>query len=154
MQDRVAKTEPNDEEQDRATKSRIADAACKRICRSVIRNLQRIEPILFGDDSPLKNAWDDICIQEHQQDRSLLWDESYGATLIQAIKWELSKLDDVTRVAIWYQTDAGIDCWLDEKEAPSDCSPDEIAPFILNQYVLPAAERFSNKRIRTYLDKC
>jgi hypothetical protein len=144
----------NDEERDRETKSKIAEAACWRICRAVIRNCQQIEPILFGDDSPLGNAWDDICVQEQQADRSLVWDESYGATLIQAIKWELSKLDDATRLAIWQQTDEGIDCWVDERKPPTTCSADDIAPFILNQYVLPAAERFSNKRIRKHLGEC
>ena len=133
------------------TKPEIAEVACRRICLKVIASCRKIEPILLGDDSPLKDAWEDICVQEQQQDRSVLWDESYGPTLLLTIKWEVGKLDEATRLAIWGQTDGGIDCWVDEKEAPSNYSADEIARFILNQYVLPAAERFTNKRIRKYL---
>ena len=133
----------------------IADVARKRICRQTIRSCQRIEPILLGDDTPLANAWEDICIQEQQGDRSVFWDSTYEAPLLAIIEGELAKLDELTRSAIWHQTDDGGDWDWDEdaNEPPEGYFNENLARYILGNYVLPAAEDYSNARIRKYLDR-
>ena len=131
----------------------VADAVCKRICWRTIRACRKIEPALFGDDPVLGNAWEDICAQEQQADRSLVWDETYGATLRAIIEGELGKLDEATRWAIWHQTDAGCDWSVDEAARAEKCTDDDLAQFILDEYVLRAAESYSNARIRRYLDR-
>ena len=131
----------------------IADAACKRICNRTILCCQQIEPILLGDDTPLANAWEDICVQEHQGDRSVLWDDSYGAMLLAIIEGEIAKLDEPTWSAIWHQTDDGFDWDDDEDKPPEGIFNEDLARYILNQYVLPAAVSYSNARIRKYIDR-
>ncbi len=44
--------------------SDIAEAECKHVCRKVIRALQRTtEGMQTGDDTPLKNIWEEVCVQ-------------------------------------------------------------------------------------------
>jgi len=109
--------------------------------------------MLSGDDTPLANAWDDICVQEREADRVVIWEDTYEATLLAIIEGEIAELDKPTWWAIWYQTDEGFD-W-DEKDGkpPKGVFNEDLARYILNQYVLPAAENYSNARIRKYLDQ-
>lgn len=131
----------------------IADAACKRICRKTIRACRKIEPVLLGDDTPLANAWEDICIQEQEGERTPFWEDSYEATLLAVIEGELEKLDEVTRSTIWHQTDDGGDWEDDSKEPPERYTNSDLARYILGEYVLPAAGNYSNAAIRRYLDR-
>lgn len=130
----------------------IAKLACERICRRLIRAYRRMRPHLLGDDSPLANLWEDICIQEQQGERSVFWEETYGASLLGFLEGEVDALDDTTRWAIWYQTDAGIDWKVDDSDPPEKWSSEDLARFILADYVLPAAEGYSNSRIRHFID--
>jgi len=132
---------------------KVADLACRRICRRTTRACQRIEPMLLGDDSPLANAWEDICVQEHQCERCFNWDDSYGATLRATIKGEVHQLDTSTCLAIWSQTEEGVEWILDHDEPPKAYSCEDIVEYILCQYVIPAAATYSNARIRKYLDR-
>jgi hypothetical protein len=134
---------------------RIADAACKRICRRTIRACQKIEPMLLGDDTPLANAWEDICVQEQEGERTPFWEDSYGASLLAFIEGELEKLDEITRSAIWHQSDDGGDWdWTVEGEdQPEGYDNAHLARYILDEYVLPAAENYSNARISRYLGR-
>ncbi|MBS3948993.1 MAG: hypothetical protein KGZ57_11990 [Dethiobacter sp.] len=43
--------------------SDIAESACEIIAKKVIRKLQQLKDMLSGDDTPLKNVWDEICVQ-------------------------------------------------------------------------------------------
>jgi hypothetical protein len=54
--------------------SALASAAYDRLTQSIIRNRQRLTSgELSGDDSGLRNVWDEICVQI-QYDQSVYWD--------------------------------------------------------------------------------
>ena len=132
---------------------RIADRACQRICRRLIRSFVQIRSTLFGDDSPLQNVWEDICVQEQQADRSIIWEDTYEASLMAYLEGSVEELDEATRWAIWQQTQAGIDWRADEGEPPKGCDSRSIGEHILREYVLQTAESYSNSRIRTFIDR-
>jgi hypothetical protein len=132
---------------------RIAKGACECICRRVIRAYRRMPPILCGDDSPLASIWEDICVQEQQQERSVAWEESYEASLLGFLEGEVDELDDATRWAIWHITDAALDWRVDETQPPEKWSGEDLARFLLDRYVLPAAENYSNARIRRFIEQ-
>lgn len=69
------------------------------------------------------------------------------------LQGEVDQFDRWTCVAIWCQTDKGIDWVVDHDEPPDTYSSEDIVEYILRQYVLPAAETYSNARIRKYLDR-
>ena len=50
-----------------------------RIAKKTILALQKIENTLSGDDSGLKNTWDEICVQI-QYEESLFW-SAYDETV-------------------------------------------------------------------------
>jgi hypothetical protein len=131
---------------------RIAKVACERICQRLIRAYRQMPAHLFGDDSPLANLWEDICIQA-QEERSVFWGETYEASLLGFLEGEVDDLDETTRWAIWHQTDGGIDWCVDDSEPPENWSTEELARFILDRYVLPAAEGYSNASIRRYFER-
>jgi hypothetical protein len=110
-------------------------------------------PHLCGDDFPLANLWEDICVQEQQQDRSVFLEETYEASLLDFLEGEVDDRDETTRWAIWHRTDAGIDWRVDDSEPPEKWSSEELGRFILYHYVLPAAEEYSNARIRRYIER-
>ena len=133
--------------------TRVAKVACERICQRLIRAYRRMQPHLCGDDSPLANLWEDICVQEQQQERSNFWEGAYEASLLGFLEGEVDELDEATRWAIWRQTDAGIDWNEDDGEPPEKWSSGELGRFILEHYVLPAAEVYSNARIRRFIER-
>ncbi len=92
-------------------------------------------------------------MQEQESDRAVIWDDSYGATLLAIIEGELEKLDEPTRSAIWHQTDDALDWDEEDDKPPKGFWSDDMARYILNEYVLPAAEHYCNARIRRYLDR-
>ena len=137
--------------------SEIAAKECERICSLTIRELQgRTEGLNSGDDSGLKNIWDEVCVQV-QHDQSLLWD--YYVEDISIIITELLKeTPEFLLEAMWLQTEAGWD-WAwdnDDSDEPEDLSicEDDIVDFILNKYVLTKAGGWENKAIRNYLNRC
>lgn len=131
----------------------VAKAACERICRRLIRRYRHIPPVLLGDDSPLRNYWEDICVQEQQEERALDWEAVYEASLLGFLAGEVDELDDATRWAIWRQTDAGVG-WSMEDEKPAEkWSSDEIAKFILFEYLLLMAQGYSNERLRKFIER-
>ena len=132
---------------------RVAKVTCERICQCLIRAYRRLPPHLCGDDSPLANLWEDICVQEQQQERSVFWEETYEASLLGFLEGEVDDLGETTRWAIWHQTDAGIDWRVDDSEPPEKWSSEELGRCILDHYVLSAAEEYSNARIRPYIER-
>ena len=106
-----------------------------------------------GDDTPLKNLWDEICVQAQDKD-SVMWD-AYSDTIHSLVLEEVAKLDTATKQAIWLQTDAGIG-WsadhedLEDHEVPSNS--EDIAQYTLDAFVLAAAGNWTNKRIEKYLE--
>jgi hypothetical protein len=141
--------------------SRLADRQCKWICEKTIGFLQKMtEGMQSGDDSPLKNLWDEICVQVQSQE-SMLWD--FYLDYMQKIIWnQLKKLDLITRYAIWLQTEAGEEFLLDFEEYEEYGSTvdtleylydkHDILNHILNNYVLREAANATNARIEKYLE--
>jgi len=110
------------------------------------------EGMQSGDDSPLKNVWDEICVQV-QGEESIMFD-AYLDTIRSFIQDEVKKLDIQTKQVIWLQTNEGID-WEEDnsnQDSPIYCE-DDIAEYILQRFVLPEAANWNNKRIEKYLER-
>jgi hypothetical protein len=134
--------------------SDIAERECKRICRKVILLLQKMtEGLHSGDDSPLRNIWDEVCVQVQFQE-SVYWDV-YLDTIRTIISPAVEALDVSSKQAIWLQTSGGMD-WEAETEDENDhqqvpsCSVADITEYILNDFVLARAVNWTNQRIERY----
>jgi hypothetical protein len=132
--------------------SNIAKAECRQICRKVIFSLQRMtDGMHSGDGGPLRNIWDEVCVQVQFQ-QSIFWD-LYLDTVRMIIRAAVEKLDASRKQAIWLQTSAGMD-WdyeTDDNEDPAYCESD-IVDYILDEYVLSEASNWTNKRIQEHQD--
>ena len=81
----------------------ISEYQCNRILRKTIKRLQKMtKEMLSGDDSPLKNIWDEICVQV-QSDYSWMW-YSYEDTITAIIEETVKELIFPMLQAIWLQT--------------------------------------------------
>ena len=86
----------------------VSHEACKEVSTKVVRSLRKMtEGMQSGDDTTLRNIWDEVCVQS-QVERSVMWD-AYEETILGLIEQEVRKLDEVIIGAIFLQTDAGID---------------------------------------------
>lgn len=121
--------------------------------RRIITQLRSMDQaMLSGDDSGLKNSWEEVCVQV-QGEQSYFWD-AYEDLLRQFLADEVSRLPLHERRAVWLQTENGM-AYLDleeEDSGPVPYSVDDIVQYMLDEYVLPAAAEHSNPRIRKYLD--
>jgi hypothetical protein len=98
---------------DAAVVRELAEQICRRLTRRMIATLQKMNNgLLSGDDSGLKNAWDEICAQ-------LKFEESFS--------WD-----------VYDETVRGL--------AASDI--ERLLPYVYSE-----ACNWSNRRIRTYLDR-
>ena len=132
----------------------LADHVCQRIAKRAISGLQRIAAKLSGDDSKLQNPWDEICVQV-QSEESFFW-HVYEESMTGFLAGEVEQLKQFERDAIWLRTEAGVDWdWDDNPHKPSEppTYDPEITDYVLHKYLLPAAESWSNRRIRAYLDR-
>ncbi len=142
--------------------SAIAADACEKVSGKVVRSLRQMtKGMQSGDDSPLKNIWDEICVQVQTQE-SEMW-EAYLDTVSRVIQSELKPLKVEILQAIWLQTDAASD-WeseiedkieygeIKEAETKAPCDRDEIAEYILHEFVLNKAADWTNRRIRKFHD--
>jgi hypothetical protein len=142
----------------------VADAAGResaRICRRVIRTLQGMRDALHsGDDSGLRDAWDEFCVQVQSEES--VFREAYEDTVRQVIAEEIRRLPPTVRETIWLQTDAGID-WTVEMSDTDEGRPvdrralpvadEDVVDYLYREYVLAQAGDWSNPRIRAYLDR-
>lgn len=132
----------------------VADQAAKRISNKVIPLFQYMGVTLIGQGSELKTAWDEVCV-EIQGGQSLEWDV-YDETTQDFIRGIISEWPGYELQAIWLQTDAG-QAWQSEDEDTREPDPgiyvDDIIAYIANEYVYRAASRWSNRRIRAFLDR-
>lgn len=123
------------------------------LTKETIRRLQGLEnSTISSEDSGLKNPWDEICVQV-QSEHSHAWN-AYLHTSRGVIRTALRKLAPHERYALWLQTKAGIARSEDdegERTADSETESD-IVEYLLEQYLLPAAEDWSNARIRSFLE--
>lgn len=131
----------------------VAQEASRLITRKVIRGLQNMKYTLSGDDSELKTTWDEICAQI-QYEQSFSWD-SYDETVRSYLNGYVNELPRHAQEAIWLQTDAGGD-WYYEDPDDRDAFPvcdDDIVDYLAREYVYAEAGRWSNTRIRAFIDR-
>jgi len=108
---------------------------------------------LSGDDSGLKNVWDEIVVQV-QGEQSYDWD-TYLLTMTCLIDGAVVDLQRYELEAVWLLTPEGED-WDCENEEDRDVNPacdDEVVNYILNDHLLSKAGGYENQRIRTYLEE-
>jgi hypothetical protein len=134
--------------------SKIADKECERVSTQCILALQKMtEGMQSGDGSPLRNVWEEVCVQVQYQ-YSFHW-EAYLITVKQVMLSEIQPLDESVKQAIWLQTDDGMR-WEDEEADPDRIAPyceDDIVNHILHKFVLATANDWSNRRIEKYMEQ-
>ena len=131
----------------------LADKTAERLAKKAIATLQRIEDLHSGDDSGLKSAWDEICVQV--QHVSSYFSDAYDETVRAIVQRLVEELSAEERDAIWLQTDEG-DEW-ESSEGPdresNPVSEDDIVNFLVEEYIYERAANWSNARIRDYLNR-
>jgi hypothetical protein len=138
----------------------IANLECQRVARRVARDLQGVsEGMQSGEDSPLANLWDEVCVQVQDQE-STMW-EYYLDLMRGMIQRQVQPLDLELRKAIWLQTDSGRDWafhydWQIREGVPPEpdgipYSEDDTVDYILRDYILKIAADWTNRRISKYL---
>lgn len=131
----------------------VAKAASRRVARKAMTNLQRMKHTLSGDDSELTTTWDEICVQV-QSEGSIYWD-AYDETVRQIVSHCVADLDNHERAAIWLQTKVGID-WECEEAEEREVNPaidDDIVDYVTSEYLYAEAGRWSNHRIREFIER-
>jgi hypothetical protein len=131
----------------------VAQEAARRVTRKVIADLQQMKDKLSGDDSGLETTWDEICVQV-QDEHSALWD-AYEATVRDIVAGYVADLPKHEREAIWLQTNAGSD-WDCEEPNVREAYPvsdSDIIQYLIHEYVYAEASRWSNARIRAYIER-
>lgn len=142
-----------------------AKKAADEITRKSICAMQRITDTLSGEDSGLANAWDEFCVQVQNEDSCFR--DAYDETLYQIVSQYVEALPTCDLRALWLQTDRGWD-WLWEIQHPAEtelengsrqdmpqipCDSDDVVNDIINTYVLPRAESYSNRKINKFIEK-
>ncbi len=127
---------------------RLAVKAARRVLARTVRTCRGMKSDLSTKAAPLANLWEDMCVQAQQPKRQAAWEETFEATLLAILEGEVGVLEEATRWAIWYQTDAGAGWGPDTKPKSKEYSDEYLARFLLKQHVLPAAETYTNMRIR------
>ncbi len=133
--------------------SEFAAQISEHVAHKVIRKLQaRTDALLSGDDSPLRNAWDEICAQ-CQTSLSIYWD-AYDETVCRFTTEAVSKLRPCERDAIWLQTPQALDWEFVDEESrdPNPVNDSDIANYVMQEYIYPMAGRWSNPRIAKYME--
>jgi hypothetical protein len=131
----------------------FAEALAESLTKQVIRRLQQLKnSTLSAEDSGLKNPWDEICVQV-QSEHSHAW-RAYLQTSRGVIRTAVRRLAPHEQYALWLQTESGIVRSEDQQEdgAVDFENESEIVEYLLEQYLLPAAEDWSNARIRSFLE--
>lgn len=109
--------------------------------------------MLSGDDSPLRNVWDEVCAQQ-QGEESIYW-SVYKETIDQILLDKVSQLDRASLLALWAQTDDGFD-WLYDHHADDNglekvtVDIDTVVTY-LSAHLLRAATDENNERVQRYL---
>lgn len=130
---------------------KLAESVCDRITRRVVTSLQRMQDLLSGDDTGLRNTWDEICVQV-QGEYSYSWD-AYEETVRSLVETRVEELSDFEREAIWLQTPDGQDWDFDAEEPDSNpVVTEDIVEYLMSQYIFAKAADWSKVRIRQYLD--
>ena len=132
---------------------RLVDTRAKEITEKlfpkIIRDLLAIKIVLSGDDSPLKNTWDEICVQM-QDEKFILW-EPYQNTIEGVIQSRINELPHYDLCAIWLQTNQGLDYYLEYEEDEITYDQQDIIDYLCH-VLLSKAGDWSNPRIREYIE--
>lgn len=132
----------------------FAEEIAERITKRTVFALQKIKNTLSGDDSGLKNAWDEICVQV-QYEESLFWN-TYDEIVQSFVLAYIEELKSYEKLAIWLQTEQGWG-WAYDYDGQSDEHPsvfiEDIVQYITQEYIYSKARDWSNNRIKSYLDK-
>ena len=119
------------------------------IARKVQRDLQHMtEGMQSGDDSGLANLWDEVCVQMQRQ-ASVMW-ELYTDIMTTMILTHVRSLTVEQQEAIWLQTSASEEGDSSQDGNATD-SDDEIASYIMREYLLNLAVNWKNRRIERFL---
>lgn len=135
----------------------LAKATCNRIANRVRLALQRMtdECHLSGDDSILKTAWEELCVQL-QGEEFFAW-SAYEETVNAIVKGSVAELPRHELEAVWLQTDHAFDTIDPQEELAAESRPpvyeDAVIDYIIKDYVFPLASGWSNARIQAYLDR-
>lgn len=130
----------------------IAQRKIDRLVRQTVDYLQAIRSTLSGDDSGLRDAWDEICVQV-QFHESASW-EAYEATVNQFVEGAVQELAPIDLRLLWLQTDAGWAWLYDHRDTTAEIPAEtESVVDLLMQAVRDKAGDWSNTRIRRYLDR-
>lgn len=131
----------------------VAERACRRCVHSIRRSLQGMSAELSGEDSGLHNVWEEICVQI-QYEHSVVWD-MYEQTLRALVEGAVEDMAQLEQEAIWLQTDSASDweCNDGKERDPYPVFKDDIIEYILNEHLLYEAGRWTNPRIRAYIDR-
>ena len=132
----------------------LANEVCRRITRKLIGKLQTFDgdALQSGDDSGLQNTWDEICVQM-QFEQSIYWD-AYEQTVWQLAVFQVENLPTHERESIWLQTPQGDDwdCQDESEREPYPVHNPDIVQYLISEFLYSEAGRWSNQRIRDYLD--
>lgn len=131
----------------------LAEQTARRTTGRVVADLQRMKHTLSGDDSGLKTTWDEICVQV-QGEESFHWD-SYDDTVRAIVQGYVTQLSRHERDALWLQTDEGFD-WDCQDESDREADPvcdDHIIEYLTQEYIYAEAGRWSNSRIRAFIER-
>ncbi len=129
----------------------VAKHTAEGVTRRVVSALQRMKGSrLSGDDSGLKNAWDEICVQVQGQ-QSHSW-ASYDGTVRSLVRKSLEQLRPYERSAVWLQTVQGQewDCEEEERRSAHPVSDDDIEDYLTEQ-IYSRAANWTNARIEAHL---
>ena len=135
----------------------FAEEAVSILTKRAIRSLQALREthLHSGDDSGLRDAWDEICVQV-QDETSALW-PAYLDTVRAFLTKHCERMPPRDLHSIWRGTDAGFDWLQDVEDGVEDgeiqtyCIEDVVGKVLEN--VLSKAAGWSNRRIQTYLDR-
>jgi len=130
----------------------LASDAGSRLAREAQRSLHSLRDGLHsGEDSGLETTWEEICVQVQGGEMSIHWD-TYEHVARATCGQLLEKERPVIHWAlVWAQ--------VDERSDPIDISRelpllDEVVQEVFVDHLMPLAGRWSNARIRRYLERC
>jgi hypothetical protein len=106
---------------------------------------------LSGEDSVLKNVWDEICVQV-QGEESVDW-KAYEETAYAIVELEAESLLSFEREAVWLKTEQGFEWRSDHttERTPMPVFSDDVVQHIVDA-VFEQAANWSNPRIRQYTE--
>ncbi len=136
----------------------LSKSLSEKIARQTIRWLQGQNTAI--DIGYLENLWDDVCYQL-QAERSYSWNH-YDVMIRIYVISKLEELHEYEASAIWLQTEGAYDhlvdmeydgISIDSRFTPMGSSnfEDEMARYIVNEYIYSQANTWRNDRLKQLL---